>query len=295
MCSGPVSPDTISRAPRAIATISGIVVAGAGSAAPSDAAATDDGQRLLSRSPQHDRSQSVLAVDRGGQRPEPGRRPSLVRPRGAWIDEGVSVGTEAFGNRERDGTAWHRYRKAHGAIDHAERRQQAERLVNHVRRGARIGGRRVKQRRHRLAEMCARQANRPLAARQPRQNCRFEQALEIEHGVVPRGRSSESVDHAPPPPVRPRGSNGILRSRPSTRSSSSTYRGSTSQSMRACGKWRRSAAAAGMPWMMSPRDPRRMMRKRGGEFNAWNQYVRAARGSSDPSGRRQSRRGRRSP
>src|SRR5688500_320738 len=126
-------------------------------------------------------------MDRGGQRAEPGGWPSLVRPRGARIHEGVSVGTETFGNRDGDSAAWNRDRKTYRAVDHAERPEQAKRLVNHVGRSTRIGGRRIKQRRKRLAEMCSRQANRPPAARQPRQDCGLEQALEIEHGVVTRG------------------------------------------------------------------------------------------------------------
>ena len=53
--SGPVSPDTNTRAPRASASTSPMPVGGAGDAAPPDAAAIALGHRPLARPPQHER------------------------------------------------------------------------------------------------------------------------------------------------------------------------------------------------------------------------------------------------
>ena len=57
MCSGPVSPDTISDARRDSASRSAIVVAGAIARAPPDAATTSRASGLLARPPQHERLQ----------------------------------------------------------------------------------------------------------------------------------------------------------------------------------------------------------------------------------------------
>ena len=73
-------------------TMSVIVVGGASSAAPRDAATTADGQRLLARSPQHERAQTAALADRSRQRAEALRRPALVRPRRAGVDERIRAG-----------------------------------------------------------------------------------------------------------------------------------------------------------------------------------------------------------
>ena len=92
MCVGPVSPDTISAAPRASATRSAIVVCGDSSAAPS--ARRDD---LLARAPPRRaptaRPTSARAASRSAARDaaEPRRRPALVRPRRARIEQRVAA------------------------------------------------------------------------------------------------------------------------------------------------------------------------------------------------------------
>ena len=85
MCVGPVSPDTISAAPRASATRSAIVVGGASTAAPPDARHDRRGQRLFAGSPQHDRRQPVPLAQRARDGAEARRRPALVRPRRAGL------------------------------------------------------------------------------------------------------------------------------------------------------------------------------------------------------------------
>ena len=91
MCVGPVSPDTITAAPRASATRSAIVVFGDSIAAPP--AARDDRrrERLFAGSPQDDRRQTVPLAQRRRDRAEARRRPALVRPRRARVQQRVAA------------------------------------------------------------------------------------------------------------------------------------------------------------------------------------------------------------
>ena len=89
---GPVSPDTMSRAPRASASTSPIRVGGASRAAPADASTTCARQIAAPAAPRarstasRGRSCSHAAIS-----PNARRRPALVRPGGAGVEERVRV------------------------------------------------------------------------------------------------------------------------------------------------------------------------------------------------------------
>ena len=98
MCVGPVSPDTISAAPRASATRSAIVVCGDMIAAPS--ARRDDLAASASSPGPHSTTDISPCRARSARRDrrEARRRPALVRPRRAGVQQRV-CGRRSLGAR----------------------------------------------------------------------------------------------------------------------------------------------------------------------------------------------------
>ena len=107
--SGPVSPDTMSRAPRASASTSPIRVGGAGRAAPPDASATARA-RSPSAGPHSTSDGEPVAISQPrGDLAETARRPALVRPRGARIKSAYGPSTAGCCRGTSNGNAIVRY------------------------------------------------------------------------------------------------------------------------------------------------------------------------------------------
>ena len=98
---------------------------------------------------------------------------------------------------------------------------------------------------------CSEEADRSLRACRPRQHRRFQQPLQIDRGGVTHPAEIPRVAS-----VRAgrRVFTTMRLSMPGTISSRATYRGSTSQSIRASGKRLRNAANVGIAWITSPID-----------------------------------------
>ena len=244
-CSGPVSPEIITRAPLAIPNTSLLVVGGATSAAPPAAAATDaasDSSRgphsTSDRRPCDTARAAATAPKRaGGQRLFGHAAPGLTartrqhRTAARTCSTTCVTGT-AIGNVGRSSA-------------HAEGRKQPEVLEHDVCVAARLRCVRVEEPRRRFAEIGPWKADRAPRAHGACHHRRLDQPLEVDHRGVLDLAKGEKCGHQ-----RQRVSPWIGRNHrvdALTCSSSSTYLGSTSQSIRADGKRSRSAAATGIP------------------------------------------------
>ncbi len=138
MCVGPVSPDTISAAPRASATRSAIVVCGDSIAAPPAAPTTSLRERLFAGPPQHDRLQAVPLAQTRRHGGETRGRPPLVRPRGAGIEQRVASARLLAQSRRTAGESTRSIGNSGGAARHAELLEHAEIDLDDVTRLARI-------------------------------------------------------------------------------------------------------------------------------------------------------------
>ena len=176
-CSGPVSPDTISRAPRASASTSPIRVGGASRAAPADAATTSRA-RSSSCGPQSTmRRRAVDLLQPRRDLAERRRRPPLVRPGGAGVEQRVGSLDDRPG------------RHVEGKRDlrdvHAERGRELQVLFDHVMPARDVPALAVEHRRRALAQHVAREADHASRAREPREHGGLEEPLEVERRVVP--------------------------------------------------------------------------------------------------------------
>src|SRR5262245_19797011 len=147
----------------------------------------------LARSPQDDRSQILPLAERHRQGAEPRRRPSLVRPRRAGIEqrERAAGGLGHLRSDARDHRFEWKFRRAR--ID-ADGVQHAKIDVDHMPRFARrvhpvaawivnVG---VKHARQTFARVLAVEADHLRRSRQPRNDRGLDQALQIDRDVVAR-------------------------------------------------------------------------------------------------------------
>ena len=124
---------------------------------------------------------------------------------------------------------------------------------------ARVVGLGVEETRQRFAKISRREADHPGRPGEPRDGGRLDQPLQVDA----RRRNVRAGSHASlpardrPPCAPSRSLTTRQRSTAATRSSNSRCFALTSQSIRTSGSARRSAAATGIAWTMSPSAPSR--------------------------------------
>ena len=189
------------------------------------------------------------------------RRPSLVRPCRARIDDRETIVRAAC--RAAIGPAAAiagipiLERKLDVRHADADRLQHRQILVNDVRRG--LAGRlRVEQAGGALAQQLRRKSDDARCAGQSREHRRLQQPLKIERHIVPRAAQFAHRADDRAQPARARRQCADRRPAPDRAARDGGRR--RASRCRASGCARRIAAAAGMAWMMSPSEPSRTMR-----------------------------------
>ena len=210
-CSGPVSPDTIRRAPRASARRSPMPVGGRGHRRSHSTTRRRGPRSPVPRPPQDDRQQRVSRGQRRCDLAEPRWRPPFVRPRRARIDERVAAqadAPDAFDYRLARARLGNLERELPPPLGDAEQGQNRQVPVDDVPGVARVARLRVEAGREPLAQVGP---GEPDHARRPgrsRERGRLQRALadppprrSARAGARGARRTRRPTAGCPPPPA----------------------------------------------------------------------------------------------